>query len=331
MADENSLTEDITQDTEAPQVEETTEQPPETPPESGVSASEVEETDEQQFERLMAERAAKREGRPPEPTTEPEPEEPEPERAEKAAEPGKPPEWFETLPDDAKQQIQSQVQQTQKLYQDYQALHGRLAPMQRQNEDLRKQVDDLKAQLQKAEQEPPTPPDLEKNDAFNEFEADWPEEAKQIKAAIAARARAAEQAQEQARQTQAALQAERRRWIGRETQRLAEKHQDWMQVINTPEFQQWRTVIQANPQLYPDLAPKFSSMYAEDNIALIDRFKADLAEIRQPKAQTQPPSRRPPPNPAPASSGSGVSGAQRRTTPMTDEEAFAAYLASKRS
>lgn len=241
------------------------------------------------------------------------------------------PEWFKSLPDDVRSGLVEQNKYTQYLYQSYQALQGRLAPVQRENADLRER-------LRKHEQAPtPTLEDLEKNDAYKEIAEEFPEEAKSLKGVFASKERESQQVKQQAQQLKQALDEQRQQTTQRELQRLESQHPDWMNVTNSQPFQQWKSVVEANPQMYPEMANKLSSPWAEDNVDVLNQFKKDYAEYtgngqqppaqnsQQPQQQQRPqqkPNRPRPPQPSPPSQSSGISGNRGHGTPLSDEDLF---------
>lgn len=358
-------------------------EPPETPADAGVSGSG--DLDEQAFVDLFESHEGEPEpkGDPEQPAPEPapdpapedEPQEPaqkpqkeqepgqEPEQGpqfEKANRPpevAQEPEWFQKLSDEEKTQVQQEVGQLQgyahNLYQSYQALHGRLAPVQRENEDLRKRLHGQEQQT------PPTLEDLEKNDAWKEIAQEFPKEAESVKQVFTSQARALQQVQDRQQQAETGMQRFRQQFLARESQRLNQVMPDAQHLVQSPRFHQWREAIRANPQQFPDIAEALRSPHYEENAYAIDQFKRHWAEafpdeFRQvyPEPQQQPPAEQPPPpqqpqegqqppsgqpvqgqqrtpqrpkppNPSPPSQGSGVSGTSGGGgAPMTNEEYF---------
>lgn len=270
-----------------------------------------------------------------------------PEKPERPpAEQNQEPQWFQDLPEDGKKHFQQMNDYSHKLYQSYNAVLGRLAPTQRENEDLRKQ-------LQQIEQAPPpTLDDLEKNDAYREIADEFPEEAKSLKDFFASKQREIDQVKQQAADIHQALESDRKERIARETSRLEKKHPDWAQTFHSQPFQQWKNTILAQPQVWPDMAQKLQSPWSEDNVEVLDQFQRDYAEVtgqplpgqqepsggqnREPEQQAQSggqtaqsgqtrqkPQRPRPPKPSPPSQGSGITGNRGGGTPLSDEELFA--------
>lgn len=324
------------------------------------------ETDEDQFSRLLRER---REGKAPkpEPPAPDEGDEAPPDdaqgeqqpRGQDPVEPGSdqsPPavgtddgneqSWFANLPEEARQQMNQQQQYLDHLHANYKALHNRLAPIQRQNEDLRKRLQEIEAKPA------PTLKDLEEHHAWKDVSTELPDEAGELKKVFTSQAQALQQASDRQKMLNQALEQERQERLATEMRRLAVRHPNVHTVRSHPLFSQWRQAVESNPQVYPQVVQKLGSPYYEDIADVLDQFKADLAEAhpqvhaqiyatagnqqqapaqgqaRQPKGQRV--QRPKPPNPSPPSQGSGMSGAQRQRAPMTDEERFSEYLRNRK-
>lgn len=305
--------------------------------------SEQETESEQEAEQAEPEAVDEPEGEKPasdddaQPQTHPEPEtaehsEPQGEKPDRPPETGAKdePDWFQGLPSDVQQKLTEQTNYANHLHQSYSALLGRVPGLQRENADLKKQVESLQKQLGELSQAPtPTLDDLEKSDAFKDYAQDFPEEAQELKKQFTSQARAVEQAKREAQQAQQAIQEQRRQLVSREQKRLSDKHPDWMQVSNSPMFQQWKQAVLSNPHQFPEMANKLSSMWAEDNIDVLNQFKRDLAEVQGQQAQGHKQSERPqtthrpkPPAPSPAPQGSGLSGNRRNQVPLSEEDEF---------
>ena len=285
------------------------------------------ETDENQFARLMAEKKARKEGKAPEPTPEPTPEpveaqEPEAEKPQETEH-----DDFSRWPEAARAEISRLQAFSQQQYRDNEALRGRLAPMQRLVEDLRKQLHEQQSAP------PPTLKDLEDNDAFKEIHSEFPEEAEALKKVFGSQAQVLQQAAQQAQALQQALEAERKQQVQRELQRLQVRYPNYLQIRNHPLFGQWK-------EARPDHAARLNTTDSDLVISALDQFKRDLAQVDKTafaqlfptavQSQAPKPNRPAPPKPSPPSQGSGMSGAPRPSAPMTAEQQFAEYLASKR-
>jgi len=297
---------------------------------------------------------------PQEPDSDEEPQKGEPERSsddpeptvkqKSASDPGKAdkppkidnePAWFKGLSDEdrdqAKKEIQTMADYSSRLHQSYQAVYGRLAPVQQQNEDLQKR-------LLKIEQgEAPTLKDLEDNDGWKAISEDLPEEAAQVKKVFASQARAIQNQQAQSQKTASGLSQFHQKVTSREFQRLEQMFPNARAITQTPHFSHWRNAVQSQPTQYPDIAEAMGSPFAEESAYVLQKFCQDMEQyfpdeasqmFQAGQAQQQassadpqkPTQRREPPPPSPPSQGSGVSGSSGRGKPMTPEEQFASLF-----
>ena len=250
--------------------------------------------------------------------------------------------WFAELPEDARQRIQQAEQYANSLYQNYQALQGRLAPVQRQNEDLRKQVEDLNKQLQERSQENPSIEDLDNSDAWKEVLEEFPDESAEVKKLFTGKESALQEANQKVQQLEQELARIGNDRKQAEWNRLKARHPDADAVRAHPQFHQWLQQKSQDSQADPELVRKMQSPFYEDVADVIDAFKTDFfgQQPHQPagQARTQPEapatgsppqSRRPPP-PSPPSQGSGVTGAQRPQGRVSDREAFRQEIKRRR-
>lgn len=245
------------------------------------------------------------------------------------------PEWYASLSEEARAHFEELQGKTQRLHQSYQAVHGRVAPMQRQVSDLRKQLEQV---------ENPTTPtleDLEKSDEWKAISEDLPQEAGQVKKLFSSQARVIQKKDEESRHQQEQFLQYQQRIKAREEQRLEGVFQNHRQVTSHPAFSQWCGVVQQNPTQFPDIAEALQSPFYEDAEFVLSRFRHDLQQFRpedaqmlfgqqepQPadkKAEKPSVSRRAPPNPSPPSQSAGVSG-NSGGRPMTEEEYFASLI-----
>jgi hypothetical protein len=320
----STTTEREEQEHEQPNQPEAEQESQETPPESGVSASEEPETEENEFTRYLNTKHSKDE---PEPEPEPEPEvqgqaDPEPEpNSEPEQQSG-----FDAWPEPARAEVIRLQQYAEQMQKQYNAVYGRLAPIQRAYEDLRKQLHE------KESAPPPTLKDLEENDAYKEIVAEFPDEAEAIKKVFGSQHQVLEQAAQQQQRLQQALEAERKERIQTELQRLQVRYPNYRSIQSDPLFGQWR---EARPEYETRLNTLNSDLVSE----ALDAFKRDLFQVDKaayarlfPTAQATAPqqTKRPtPPRPSPPSQGSGLSGARRSGPALTEEQAFAEYLKRK--
>ena len=287
--------------------------------ETEVEASEEPETEENQFSRYLKSKRGEPEQDPePEPEPEQEPEQdPEPEQEQAQG--------YDAWPEQARAEIVRLQQYAQQMEKQYNAVYGRLAPIQRAYEDLRKQLREMETAP------PPTLKDLEDNDAYKEIVAEFPDEAETIKKVFGSQHQVLETAKQQQQQLAQQLEAERRERVQTELQRLTVRYPNYQAIRNHPLFGQWR-------QARPEYETRLNTLNSDFVSEALDAFKRDLAQVdptafaqlfpqARPAAQ---PKRPAPPKPSPPSQGSGLSGAQRSSAPVTAEQAFAEYLANKR-
>ncbi len=256
-------------------------------------------------------------------------------------------ESFEALLAEQPEPIRDMVgrlqQQNEQLWQQYNAVYGRLAPMQRQNSDLQKQLEDLK----KASTQSPTLEDLENNSAFKQMADEFPDESGQVKEVFTSQARANQELQQRSEQLQQQLEQERKNWTNVEYRRLLRKHPDFDSIRQSPQFQQWRQQVLENPQAHGDLPQKMTSPLHEDAADVATAFKTKVLgqkppppspQSRQPATQQQPQqqnpqaqiSRRRPPPPAPPSQPSRVSGNRPPERPLTGKALYKQIMAEKK-
>lgn len=278
---------------------------------------------------------------------------------------GKPPEGgadLSSLPEEVRQAVQQQIHQAEQyansVYQNYTALQGRLAPVQRQNEDLRRENEQLKAQLRDggASQSNVSLEDLEKNDAWKEVSQEFPDEAKELRKHFEGKESALQQATQQTQQLREELDRVRNERTQTEMGRLKAKHPDADEIRQHPQFHMWMQQIVNDPQADQELVRKMSSPFYEDAADVLSAFKrqvglqppqeapapaqqtphqqpvaqsgdpnAPAREGTPPPPQTGQPSQSPrqaPPPPSPPSQGAGMSGASRSQGPLSQREAF---------
>lgn len=248
------------------------------------------------------------------------------------------PEWWKSLDDDAKKEIQQtfsqQEQQLQRMQQQYNSLHGKVAPTQRELEKARKEYAALEKRLQAYENAPSSLEELEKSEAFKNLLEDAPEDADALKKAVSLLvSQREEDARAKLESTERALVEEREARTQRELNRLQQAHPDWQPAIQSNEFTVWRNALPQDQQ--QTVKQMLASPYADENIEVLNAFKRDLQAARgstqttgdkpqgsQPSQKTTP-QRRKPPQPSPGPEGSGVSGSRRIPAYKSEEELWA--------
>lgn len=252
---------------------------------------------------------------------------------------------YSALPDEARQAFDALASERRKFENDYKALHGMTAPLQRGNEELRRQLQSQTARIQQLEQLERKQQDVSaaKDKAIQEFDEwakQYPEESQAITALVnplREKVATLEGSLDAARAELGNLHADRQQAaLAREIGELEKVHGDWREIHESPNYWEW-----LNRQT-PGIQSLNGSMFAGDTIQLLNLYKGSHAPAPAPPpaAPSNPPS-----NPADAvqqrrnqalqrgtqpavrqseSSPGGVS----RTQDMTDEDAqFAALVA----
>lgn len=259
--------------------------------------------------------------------------------------------WFADLPDEVRQHIQQTDQYANSIYQNYQALQGRVAPMQRLVEDLRKEVGDLRGQLQGESEATPSPSleDLDSNAAWKEVADEFPDESAELRKFFSGKQAELDQANQQVQQLQDQLDQVSKERKQTEWNRLKARHPDADVVRSHPAFHQFLQRVQADPQANPELVRKVASPFFEDVADVIDAFKTEYFSAQQPAphqpgngqsmhsevpAQSVTPpntqTRPRPPSPSPESQGAGMSVARGRPQVVSEREAFRQEMRRRR-
>lgn len=275
----------------------------------------------------------------------PEPEAPESGVAAAAPAPAaeEPPAWYNELSEEAKLAYDTSQSNLQQLQWQYSAVHGRLAPVQAENDRLKRlaQGQPQPQPVAGGQHTPtaPTPaPDFETVE-FKEFAENYPDEAKVIMATAVAQQQHTQRLETRLNTLAAGLDQVQNfstnQQMQHELSALEERHPDWMTVRNSAEFDSW---LQTQP---PAVQPMVNSKKAEECSYLLDRYKQDvyLYQLQQtggtpvePSPQqvraTQTVAHRATlintPTPDPQGGGVGVPGGQR--PPQTAEEMWVEEL-----
>lgn len=249
-------------------------------------------------------------------------------------------EMWNQVPEALRNEIQNHNRQQSEAFhrmqQQYNALHGRVAPAQRQLAELTRERDELKKQMEAHQNAPSSLEELEKSKVFKDIAEDFPEDAKALREQVSGVvANAVQNATAKLEEDQRALQTERETWTQREIQRLEQAHPDWDQAVKSREFAYWRSAL--SPEHQQQVAQMLASPFAEENVQVLNAFKSDLQAAQQgstqpqeskPQGSQQPsntpsPQRRSPPSASPPSTGSGVSGSRRTPVARSEEDLFA--------
>lgn len=181
-----------------------------------------------------------------------------------------------------------------KALNDYKALHGMTAPLQRGNAELRRQLEAQQARIQQLEQVGRKQQDVSaaKEQALQEFDEwakQYPEESRAIMAVVnplREKVTALEGSLHAARAELGSLHEDRQQAaLAREIGELEKVHPDWRQVHNSPDYQEWLN------QQPPGIHGLANSMFAGDTIHLLNIFKGSRAPVDPnppPATQTTP-------------------------------------------
>jgi len=241
-----------------------------------------------------------------------------------------------SLPEGAKETFDQLQAQAQDYHQKFTSLYGRLAPIQRENQDLKNQLQEMKA----ARTNPPTPKDLEASDAWKEVSAEFPDEAGALKNIFGGLETASQEARREAEEIQRQLDEERKTWTNREMQRVSKTHEDFLSILKTPHFQTWRVQLEADPNRSA-LARQLNSDNGDEVAAAISTYKKQfkLGKNKPANEGNQQSTRqqasaanngRRKPTVSPQSQGAGITGQSAVQRPMTDRQAFAKYMDAKK-
>jgi hypothetical protein len=200
---------------------------------------------------------------------------------------------YSALSPEAREAYDKLAEERRKYENDYRALHGMTAPLQRQNEELRRQQQAHVARIQQLEQLGRKQQDVSgaTDKALQEFEnwaKQFPEESRAVLAMVnplrvkvtalegALQAHQAELGNLQTERQQAAL--------AREIGELEKVHPDWQAIHGSPEYGEWLG------RQTPGIQGLNNSMFAGDAIQVLNLFKAARAPAPapQPKPAAQP-------------------------------------------
>lgn len=189
---------------------------------------------------------------------------------------------YSTLAPEARAAYDQVVADKLKAENNYRALHGMTAPLQRGNQELQRQHDALVARIQQLEQQGRKQKDVsagtdELITGFDEWAKEYPEESRAIAALV-----------NPLREKVAALEAgignlqtgfgslvedKQRSAIQVELDALTHAHPDWQEINKEPAYQEW---LQNQS---PGIQALTRSMYAGDSIELLNKYKRDTAPV----------------------------------------------------
>ena len=193
---------------------------------------------------------------------------------------------YASLTPEAREAVDKVIADRKKYENDYRALHGMTAPLQRGNAELRRQQEALVARIQQLEQLGRKQQDVSaaKDQVTQEFD-DWakqfPEESRALLAMVnplREKVAALEGSLNAAQAELGNLHVERQQAaLARELGELEKAHADWKEIHGSPDYWEW---LNLQP---PGIQALNGSMFAGDNIQLLNMFKGSRP---RPKQQT---------------------------------------------
>lgn len=175
---------------------------------------------------------------------------------------------WKDLPPHLREQVNQLQRANQQLQQQYSAVTGRLAPTQRELENLKKQLAQQAQQQVNGKSTGPTADQIEAM-SDDELEQEWPD----IAAALRRReqqllSRIEERLSPFEKQMQQQEQEQQQRAIENELGRLQQVHPDYQRIVQDSKFAQW---LATQPHGVQQLA---ESMAADENIVLLNLYKS---------------------------------------------------------
>lgn len=195
---------------------------------------------------------------------------------------------YNALAPEAREAFDKVANERKKYENDYRALHGMTAPLQRNNAELQRQHAALVARIQQLEQLERKQQDVSvaKDKAIQEFD-EWakqfPEESRAVLAMVnplREKVTALEGSLNAARAELGNLHVERQQAaLAREIGALEEVHADWRQIHDSPDYWEWLD------RQSPGIQALNQSMFAGDTIELLNLFKGSHASKPAPSTQ----------------------------------------------
>lgn len=191
---------------------------------------------------------------------------------------------YASLAPEAREAVDKVIADRKKYENDYRALHGMTAPLQRGNAELRRQQEALVARIQQLEQLGRKQQDVSaaKDQVTQEFD-DWakqfPEESKAITALVnplREKVAALEGSLNAAQAELGNLHVERQQAaLARELGELEKAHPEWRSIHESQDYWDW---LNHQP---PGIQALNGSMFAGDNIQLLTMFKGSRPRPQQ--------------------------------------------------
>lgn len=201
---------------------------------------------------------------------------------------------YANLSSEAREAFDKLKADREKFENDYKALHGMTAPLQRGNAELRRQAEAMAARIQQLEQLERKQQDVSAaKDAtiqeYDEWAKQFPEESKAVSALVnplREKVTALEGSLQAARAELGNLHADRQQAaLAREIGELEKVHSDWRSIHDSPDYWEWLG------QQSPGIQSLNQSMFAGDTIQLLNLYKSAHAPRQAPApAPSNPPS-----------------------------------------
>lgn len=219
--------------------------------------------------------------------------------------------WLAALPEDVRKRIEEDRAAAAKAVQDaedrYKALHGKLAPTQRQLSELQSQL--ARQEKKPAETPPAKAPDKSldsyfDSEAWKSWAEDFPGDAKVMRAALEKQQEQVQGSIQQLQQQVESLverlgkteQVTSRAALESEEQKLDAAHSDWRDLNQSDDFWGWfmddyraRQPKSLRPMFYDEDKLRVMWDDAEFAIAVIDAYKLEHPAPVTPPAETAPP------------------------------------------
>lgn len=197
---------------------------------------------------------------------------------------------YSSLSEEARAAFDKIASDKAKAENDYRALHGMTAPLQRGNAELRRQHDALVARIQQLEQVGRKQQDVsaakdQVTQEFTEWAKQFPEESKAISALVnplREKVVALEGSLDAARAELGNLHVERQQAaLAREVGELDKAHPEWRTIHESQDYWDWLG------HQSPGIQSLNSSMFAGDTIQLLNLFKSSRPHAKQQTTPTQ--------------------------------------------
>lgn len=191
------------------------------------------------------------------------------------------PAWYQDLDEDARREVDELMQaraERESLRQQYNALHGRLAPVQQQNNQLMQRLQQLQSGQGKSQQAtPPTPKDLSGSEEFQKYKQDFPEEAAAIEREFERRDGYIRKIEERLQKVDEGFQLFNQERLMAQTQQayheLSQAHPDYQECLESQEYQDF---LRYQPPGFQQIA--MTTTDPREAAWVLDQFKGYLGQ-----------------------------------------------------